>query len=399
MFPREITSTSFWIRHELPLCAPPPIDGDKKLCSQMKRRFVNATADELSEIVRQERARLNLKWCLDEYFGGYIWEPFLGQLVTANVIGVVHLAYIVDITSKSVTILLANTLDTSAVVAFEDLYSAEDGPFLDVFLCTHRVYSPQHILDWWTEHNQRQMHITLSHTNHLSSVSTCNDVVLDCQQGEETWFVHDLLPQRSQSAHRKQQVTPSVSTSDVVGHPAPSSSSAHIDHLPSMIPDPPLNILLCPSVSVAEPVQQQIPSLPSLVADLEHLSSGIVVPPTQLDTSQYSPPAIIVRLPITGTPDVEPRKPLPSVYPTPSFPCRSTESSFPLHVLLAIYSVDMSSHPSSYLASTMLLSSTIPLILVFVFMSSYAMKARLLYCKVSLREVNDRDWFRVLAVP
>lgn len=398
MFPREITSTSVWIRHEQPLCAPPPIDGDKKLRCQIQLRFINATDSELSEIVRQERARLDLKWCLDEYFGGNIRKPFLGQFVTANVIGVVNLAYIVDFTLKSVTILIANTFDTLAVVAFEDLYPAENSPFIDVFLRTQRVFRPQHVLDWWTGHNQRQKHTTMSHTTQLSAVTTFNDVGLAWPQGEETWFVDDVLPQRSQSASRKKQVIPKVSPTDTIEHPAHLSSSSHINQLTSRIHNHQLTTLLCSSASVAAQVQQPIPSSPSLVADHEHLPSGVVVPPKQLVTSQYSPPAIILRLPITGTTDVEPRNPLPSVYPTPSFPCLSTESSFPLHVLLAIYSADMSSHPSSYLASTML-SSLILLIVVFVFMSSYATKARLLYCKVSLREVNDRDWFRVLAVP
>ncbi len=98
----------------------------------------------LMKSFQQERARLNLKWC----FGGPIWEPILGQIITANVLGVVHLAYIVNITSSSVIIIPADTLSIPAIVGFDDIYSPEDTPFFDNYLQRERVYHPQHVLDW-----------------------------------------------------------------------------------------------------------------------------------------------------------------------------------------------------------------------------------------------------------
>ncbi len=48
MYPREITTTSVWIRHELPLGPPPPPNGDEKLRKQIKSQNVQC-ADEMIE--------------------------------------------------------------------------------------------------------------------------------------------------------------------------------------------------------------------------------------------------------------------------------------------------------------------------------------------------------------
>jgi hypothetical protein len=150
MFPREITATPVWIRHELPLYAPPPPDGDRKLYRQIRSQHQNKTEEEISEIVGKERARLNLKWCFDEYFGGPVADPDLGQIVTANVFGDVHLDYIVDILHSSITLVSFDTLTVLPTVTSDDIYSAEYSPFFHNYLHDQRVYHPQHIIDWWS---------------------------------------------------------------------------------------------------------------------------------------------------------------------------------------------------------------------------------------------------------
>ena len=84
MYPREITTTSVWIRHNLPLSPSPPPNGDQKLRNQIRSQHVDFTDEMIEQYVRQERARLDLKWCLDEFFGWNVSNPFLGQLVKAN---------------------------------------------------------------------------------------------------------------------------------------------------------------------------------------------------------------------------------------------------------------------------------------------------------------------------
>jgi hypothetical protein len=104
MYPREITSTSAWIRHNLPLGPPLPPNGDEKLRKQIKSRNIKSTDEVIEQYVRQERARLDLKWCLDEFFGWNVPDPYLGQLVTANLFGSAHLAYIIDVTSSNIIV-------------------------------------------------------------------------------------------------------------------------------------------------------------------------------------------------------------------------------------------------------------------------------------------------------
>lgn len=69
MFPREITSTSLWIRHNLPLSSPLPKRQTEDLLKPMQSRYGHLPDEMLRVYVGQERARLDLKWCLDECFG------------------------------------------------------------------------------------------------------------------------------------------------------------------------------------------------------------------------------------------------------------------------------------------------------------------------------------------
>jgi len=94
MYPREITTTSVWLRHNLPLSPPLPPNRDEKLRNQIKSQNIQFTDELIEQYVRQERARLDLKWCLDQLFGWNVPNPFLWQLVTANLFRVVHLAYL-----------------------------------------------------------------------------------------------------------------------------------------------------------------------------------------------------------------------------------------------------------------------------------------------------------------
>jgi hypothetical protein len=222
MFPREITTTTVWIRHKLPLYAPPPPNGDKTLRRQMQSVLINATEKETDEIVQQERARLNLKWCFDQYFGGPIADPILGQIVTANVFGTVHLGYIVDITCFSVTLISADTLTVLPAIGPDDIYSAECSPFFDSYLHGKRAFHPQHVLNWWSasRRTQRRRCIDFSPPDDIFLFSVCNEVTCDWPVGEETWFTHDILPQRSQFVHYTKEEIPCIPAMNVTGYAA-----------------------------------------------------------------------------------------------------------------------------------------------------------------------------------
>jgi hypothetical protein len=61
MYPREITTTSVWIRHNLPLAPSPPPNGDEKLRNQIRSQNIESTDEMIDHYVREERARLDLK--------------------------------------------------------------------------------------------------------------------------------------------------------------------------------------------------------------------------------------------------------------------------------------------------------------------------------------------------
>ena len=215
MFPLEITTTTVWIRHKLPLSAPPPPDGDKKLRRKIRTLLINATEQEIDEIVQNERARLNLKWCFDEYFGGPIANLKLGEIVTANVFGNVHLAYILDITSFGVTLVSADTLTVLPVVGLDDIYTAEYSPFFHNYLQCQRVYHAQHVLDWFVKRIQRRHDLYPSLPDNILLLPMCDDVTSDWPVGKGTWFTHDVLPQRSQFVHYTEEKISSVPTANI----------------------------------------------------------------------------------------------------------------------------------------------------------------------------------------
>ncbi|CAF3881162.1 unnamed protein product, partial [Rotaria sp. Silwood1] len=95
---------------------------------------VQCSEEVIEYYVRQERARLDLKWCLDQFFGWNVSHPCLGQLATANIFGTVHMAYIIGFELANVVIAPANMSGNSVVIRRDDIYSAEDSPFCETFL-------------------------------------------------------------------------------------------------------------------------------------------------------------------------------------------------------------------------------------------------------------------------
>ncbi|CAF4597666.1 unnamed protein product, partial [Didymodactylos carnosus] len=190
MYPREITTTSIWIRHNLSLSPSPPPNGDAQLRSQIRSQNVKFTDEMIEQYVRQERGRLDLKWCLDQYFGWNVPDPFLGQLVTANLFGLVHLAYIIDISPVNVMVTPIDMLGNSVVVGFDDIYSAEDGPFYENFLLKQRLLHPQHVFDFIANQKLKEELMRFNH-NHSGGMimmeSICEHVEIEWPEGEETW--------------------------------------------------------------------------------------------------------------------------------------------------------------------------------------------------------------------
>jgi hypothetical protein len=179
---------------------------------QIQSRLVNATEKEIDKVVQQERARLNLKWCFDEYFGGPIPDPILGRIITANVFGTVHLGYIVNITSFSITLVSVDTLTVLPTIGPDDIYSAENSPFFHNYLHSKCVYHPQHVLDWWSKSrcNPRRQCVDFSASADSLLFPMCNDVTSDWPQGEETRVTHDILPQRSQFVNCTKEALPCI---------------------------------------------------------------------------------------------------------------------------------------------------------------------------------------------
>ncbi|CAF1575034.1 unnamed protein product [Rotaria magnacalcarata] len=125
MYPREIKSTPLWIRHKLPLSPQPPPNGDEKLRNQIRSQSVQFTNETIEYYVRQERARLDLKCCLDEFFYWNVSNPSLRQLVIANIFGRVHVAYIIEIHPKNVKFAPTDMLWNIAMIELDDMYTAE----------------------------------------------------------------------------------------------------------------------------------------------------------------------------------------------------------------------------------------------------------------------------------
>ncbi|CAF3770109.1 unnamed protein product [Rotaria sp. Silwood1] len=203
MYPSEITTTPIWIRHKLPLCAPPPPSRDEKLRNQIKSQHVQCSEEVIEYYVRQERARLDLKWCLDQFFGWNVSHPCLGQLVTANIFGTVHMAYIIDFELANVVIAPANMSGNSVVIRRDDIYSAEDSPFCETFLLNHYLLHPQHVLDYVA--NQKHKDALTEFRHDVSFSSTLHESIskyfdTEWPEGDETWLIHDELPQRSSCA-------------------------------------------------------------------------------------------------------------------------------------------------------------------------------------------------------
>ena len=380
MFPREITSTSVWIRHELPLCAPLPPHGDKKLRRQIQSRLINATEKEIDEIVQQERARLNLKWCFDEYFGGPMSDLILGQIVTANVFGNVHLAYIVNVTSSSVTLVSADTLTVLPAVGPDDIYSAEYSPFFHNYLQCQPIYHAQHVLDWWWRRVQRRQYLSFSPPDSTLLLSMCNDVTSDWPVGDETWFIHDALPQRNRFPHCSKQVIQCSSPTNIVEHSVQLFSSLLFDCTSPMANDQLQDVLRCSYVSVVKQIQQSMSSTcadvpPPLVMDVQQSPISMLRSYKQLSIGHSS--AFICILP------------------------RQLVKIFLLSILVvylatASYPFEIS---SLTLSSDVLLNSLVPIVVFLLFVFNGNFRPRSLDCQTLLHDINNWDWFRTLAVP
>jgi hypothetical protein len=229
MYPREITTTSVWIRHHLPLSPPPPLNRDEKLRKKIRSQNVKSTDEMIEQYVLQERARLDLKWCLDEYFGWNVSDPFLGQLVTANLSGLVHLVYIINITPVNVTVTPVDMHGNSVVIGFDDIYSAEHGPFYEKFLLNNHLFHPQHVLDHIENQKRQDELIRFNHNVSFDMTmveSTCEHSEIDWPEGKEMWLFHDELPQRTQFVKCKQQIMLTTSVFNIVDHSMQQKSTA-----------------------------------------------------------------------------------------------------------------------------------------------------------------------------
>ena len=370
MFPREITTTSVWIRHQLPLYAPLPPDGDRKLRRQIRSKYQNKTEEEISEIVQKERARLDLKWCFDEYFGWPIAHPSLGQIVTANVFGNVHLGYIVDITHSSIILVSIDTLTVLPAVNPDDIYSADCSPFFENYLHDQRVYHSQHILDWWSssKYNQRCQDTKFSSSNEILSLM-CPDMTSDWPVGNETWFTHDVLPQRIEFINCHEEEIVCISTENMI-----KNAQQH----PMLFPD----LFPTPADHSMRPIHDSNPCV--MTTDQQYNSS------VQANIQDH----VITQGPQLShsTPCLHKQSHL--------LPSAALSSSFvrqPKNLILLICLITVLSQPDKHSVGPFPLLLPLELVLGSLFI--YHFYTQTFGCSLVLHDINNRDWFRALAVP
>lgn len=360
MFPREITATPMWIRHGLPLYAPSPPDGDRKLRRQIRSQHQNKTEEEISELVQNERNRLNLKWCFDEYFGGPVANPTLGQIVTANVFGDVHLGYIVDIMEFSITLVTVDTLTVLPMVNSDDIYSAEYSPFFQNYLQDQHVYHPQHIIDWWSRSKYNQPCQDRDFSSPMDTLpAMCSVITSDWPAGDETWFTHEVLPQRENL-------------------PAAENAEKHLIFSPDLYP-----------IQPDQSMQTTHSSAEYAVTTAQRYNFSVQ------GNNQDS--AITLSSPLSDSnPCLHTQSHLlPSSTFTPGFVCQP--GKLILSSILFVLLITALCHPVQrhverlppILAPELLLGS------LFI----YAFYAQPVACSLVLHNINNRDWFRALAVP
>ncbi|CAF0836911.1 unnamed protein product [Didymodactylos carnosus] len=132
-------------------------------------------------------------------------------------------------------------LGNSVVVGFDDICSAQDGPFYEKFLLKQRLLHPQHVFDYIANQKLKEELMRFNH-NHSGGMimmeSICEHVEIEWPEGEETWLIHDELAQRTQFVKYKQQ--PMLTTSIVENSMHPMSSDcdwvqSSFDHQPNEI--------------------------------------------------------------------------------------------------------------------------------------------------------------------
>ncbi len=175
MYPHEITTTPFWIRHELPLGPPSPPNGDEELRQQIRSRNVISTDEMIEEYVRHERARSDLKWYLDQFFTWPLPNPFVGQLIVASMSGFVHLTYIIDRTPVAVSITPVDKFGDFIMIEYDDIYDATDSYFMENYLVNHYLLHTQQVLDYIAKQDRKHALLQSSHHDPFVS-STVNTV-------------------------------------------------------------------------------------------------------------------------------------------------------------------------------------------------------------------------------
>ncbi len=107
------------------------------------------------------------------------------------------------------------------VVGFDDIYSAEDGPFYENFLLNHHLFHPQHVLDYITNWKCQERLVEFNHDESFRMIITefmYGNSKIEWPSGDETWLVHDELPQRTQFVEYRDQVMLNTSTFNIVEH-------------------------------------------------------------------------------------------------------------------------------------------------------------------------------------
>ena len=198
MFPDEIINTRFWIQHALPMSSPLPPRLTDDIRVEIRAAHGPIDDASLDTLVRRERARLDLQWCLNKYFRINVSNPTVGQLVMVNIFGSMRFAYITNVSGIYITISPVERFGYFVVVCCDDIYTAHHTPSYNHFVAWNPVFHRQHVRDYLTNERELPSSEFIQTNSPPSCVQPFATDAVDhtWPEGTESWHFHDTKPQR-----------------------------------------------------------------------------------------------------------------------------------------------------------------------------------------------------------
>ena len=113
----------------------------------------------------------------------------------------------------------ADIFENSMMIRFDDICSTKDGPSYETFLLDRPFLHSQHELDYKENRKRNDVLKQFNHDAAFTKVllqSPNENFETAWPEGEQLWFIHEVLPQRSQFVPYQQQVVLTTSTFNVI---------------------------------------------------------------------------------------------------------------------------------------------------------------------------------------